>query len=199
MDEQQTATRELVERMLRATGLTPSELAERAGLAASTLTRFLNKPVKHTLSARTLAKLSAASGVPVPAVVVGAHVGRGAPLPSPGGTGPVSADPMVRRLRAARIAYGDIDVAASAIGVSPETLREYESGERPIPNDFLLRFSEVTGCPLDWIFLGKITAAMSAEMAVRIALADPEMAALAASGPVMSAEASRKPARRRKE
>lgn len=49
--------------MLRATGLRPSELAARAGLAPSTLTRFLNSPVKHTLSARTLSKLSEVSGV----------------------------------------------------------------------------------------------------------------------------------------
>ncbi|MBX9594311.1 MAG: helix-turn-helix domain-containing protein [Roseomonas sp.] len=69
MDDQQLATKALVEEMLRATGLTPSELAQRAGLAASTLTRFLNKPVKHTLSARTLDKLSRISGVAIPAIV----------------------------------------------------------------------------------------------------------------------------------
>ena len=71
MDAQQQATKELVLAMLAATELSPTELARAAGLAPSTLTRFLNSPVKHSLSARTLAKLSATSGVAVPSSVQG--------------------------------------------------------------------------------------------------------------------------------
>ncbi|ONG52211.1 hypothetical protein BKE38_14910 [Pseudoroseomonas deserti] len=70
MDEQQQAAKALLERMLRTTGLTPSELARAAKLTPSTLTRFLNSPVRHTLSARTLTKLSAYSGVAVPPAVL---------------------------------------------------------------------------------------------------------------------------------
>ncbi|WP_159996822.1 helix-turn-helix domain-containing protein [Roseomonas sp. 18066] len=70
MDEQQRAAKALLERMLAATGLTPSELARAAKLTPSTLTRFLNSPVRHTLSARTLGKLSSYSGVAVPAAVL---------------------------------------------------------------------------------------------------------------------------------
>jgi transcriptional regulator with XRE-family HTH domain len=65
MDERQKSVRDLVERMLAASELDPTGLARAAGLSASTLTRFLNSPVKHTLSARTLQKLSKASGVEV--------------------------------------------------------------------------------------------------------------------------------------
>lgn len=68
MIDHRSSARLLVEHMLGQTGWTASELARRAGLAPSTLTRFLNSPVKHSLSARTLARLSAASGMAVPLV-----------------------------------------------------------------------------------------------------------------------------------
>ncbi|HEY4254602.1 MAG TPA: S24 family peptidase [Roseomonas sp.] len=64
--DQQKAVRELVQRMLAETGLTLTELARRAGVSSTTLTRFMNKDVKHTLSMSTLGKLSVASGVGVP-------------------------------------------------------------------------------------------------------------------------------------
>jgi transcriptional regulator with XRE-family HTH domain len=66
-DDQQAAMRTLIRLMMEATGLDATSLARRAGMAPSTLTRFLNQPVKHLLTARTLAKLAKASGVPVPA------------------------------------------------------------------------------------------------------------------------------------
>lgn len=65
-DPQQKRVRELVELMLEATGMSPTELARQAGVSGSTLTRFLHdRGVKHTLSTRTLGKLSVASGVPL--------------------------------------------------------------------------------------------------------------------------------------
>jgi transcriptional regulator with XRE-family HTH domain len=67
IDEQQAAIRGLIHLMMEASGLDATSLARAAGLAPSTLTRFLNQPVKHLLTARTLAKLSAATGVSVPA------------------------------------------------------------------------------------------------------------------------------------
>jgi transcriptional regulator with XRE-family HTH domain len=45
--------------MLRSSGLDPTALARRAGIAPSTLTRFLNKPVDYILSTSTLLKLAA--------------------------------------------------------------------------------------------------------------------------------------------
>jgi transcriptional regulator with XRE-family HTH domain len=63
MDAEQERTRRLVEEMLRVTSLTPTELARKAGLSPSTLTRFLNSSeAKHALSNRTLQKLAEASG-----------------------------------------------------------------------------------------------------------------------------------------
>lgn len=66
IDEQRAAIRDLVQLMMERTGLDSTGLARLAGLAPSTVTRFLNSPVKHLLTARTLAKLSEASGVAVP-------------------------------------------------------------------------------------------------------------------------------------
>lgn len=61
LDNDQAVAKAVVESILKTTGLTPTELARKAGLTPSTLTRFLNKPVNHSLSARTLAKLKAVS------------------------------------------------------------------------------------------------------------------------------------------
>src|ERR1035441_4845347 len=66
IDEQQAAVRDLIRRMMDETGLDATGLARAAGIAPSTLSRFLYQPVKHLLTARTLAKLSRVSGVPVP-------------------------------------------------------------------------------------------------------------------------------------
>lgn len=57
MDEFQQEARALVERIMQDLGVTATELARGAGVTPSTLTRFLNKDVKHTLSAKTVAKL----------------------------------------------------------------------------------------------------------------------------------------------
>lgn len=60
MNRSQIATRAFVHKTLERTGLTATELARRAGLAPSTLNRFLNsEDVKHTLSARTLMRIAA--------------------------------------------------------------------------------------------------------------------------------------------
>lgn len=46
------------------TGLAPSALAKKAGVSAPTLTVFLNNPeAKHALSARTVSKIEAATGM----------------------------------------------------------------------------------------------------------------------------------------
>lgn len=66
IDDQQEAQRELVRRMMRETGLDATGLARASGVAPSTLSRFLYQAVKHLLTARTLAKLSTFSSIPVP-------------------------------------------------------------------------------------------------------------------------------------
>lgn len=83
---------------------------------------------------------------------------------------------MARRLKAALFGYtNDPGRAAEKLGVSPEVLQEYTTGRRPLDDAFLTRFAAVTGCPLAWIFLGKITSEMHPRMAARIALADPDL------------------------
>jgi hypothetical protein len=55
----QDETRRLVRAMMALTNLTASGLARAAGLTPSTLNRFMNKDVGHTLSSRTLLALMA--------------------------------------------------------------------------------------------------------------------------------------------
>lgn len=63
MDLEQAEARRIVEKLLRISGLAPTQLARKAGLAPSTLNRFLNTPnVKHTLSFKTIKKLTQATG-----------------------------------------------------------------------------------------------------------------------------------------
>jgi hypothetical protein len=62
MDETQEATRRFVGAILRATGWTPYRLAkETDGLSHTTISRFLNSDVTHTLSSRTLDKIRGAA------------------------------------------------------------------------------------------------------------------------------------------
>ncbi len=52
--------KQLIEALTEWSGLSPSQAAKKAGLTPSTLTRPLNQPVKHRLSAPTLDKLKEA-------------------------------------------------------------------------------------------------------------------------------------------
>lgn len=70
IDPLQAAVRRWLGEVLAATGLSPTRLAQECGLAPSTLVRFLNDAeVKHTLSARTIAKVAARTGMPAPAEI----------------------------------------------------------------------------------------------------------------------------------
>ena len=67
MDPEQEQVRQFVKRLLELSGLKPTQLARKADLAPTTVTRFLNsKDAKHTISARTLIKLVEASGLTWP-------------------------------------------------------------------------------------------------------------------------------------
>ena len=81
-DPLQDAARKYVGAVSAATGWDFTTIARRAGLSSSTLTRFMNNPdIRHVLSARSIAKIAAASGVPVPPEL------GGAASTSSGGTG----------------------------------------------------------------------------------------------------------------
>jgi phage repressor protein C with HTH and peptisase S24 domain len=60
-DRSQDDVRRWVRQLSELTGWSPSQLATQAGLAASTLNRFLNAPVKHNLSTTTINKLRGAA------------------------------------------------------------------------------------------------------------------------------------------
>ncbi len=94
-DKLQEAARRFIAAVSAATGWNYTTIARRAGLASTTVTRFMNEPdVRHMLSARSLAKIAAISSVPVPPELGGTVplVGEGdreftpspAPIPPPG-------------------------------------------------------------------------------------------------------------------
>jgi SOS-response transcriptional repressor LexA len=61
-DKTQSATKEAVAAIVEVLGCTSTQLAREAGVVPSTLNRFLNSEnVKHTLSARTIEKISEAA------------------------------------------------------------------------------------------------------------------------------------------
>lgn len=64
MDDEQKAQRRLIQRLLNYTQTDATNLARLAGVAHTTLTRFLNKEGDQLLSNRTIAKLMRASGLP---------------------------------------------------------------------------------------------------------------------------------------
>jgi phage repressor protein C with HTH and peptisase S24 domain len=69
-----------VDALIRETGLDLTNLARRAGVSSTTLTRFHNDPhYNNSLSARTLKKLSDVTGIPLPPSLGGAA--NGAPMP----------------------------------------------------------------------------------------------------------------------
>lgn len=72
MFDPREAIRQYVRAVMAETGLDATTLARRVGLAPSTLTRFLNDTrASHTLSTRTLQKLSAYSALPLPMALGG--------------------------------------------------------------------------------------------------------------------------------
>ncbi|HTP85080.1 MAG TPA: S24 family peptidase [Alphaproteobacteria bacterium] len=72
-DKLQEAARRFIAAVSAATGWNYTTIARRAGLASTTVTRFMNEPdVRHMLSARSLAKIAAISSVPVPPELGGA-------------------------------------------------------------------------------------------------------------------------------
>src|SRR5690349_8457032 len=69
-----------VDALMRETGLDLTNLARRAGVSSTTLTRFHNDPrYNNSLSARTLKKLRDVTGVPMPPSLGGAPNGAAAP------------------------------------------------------------------------------------------------------------------------
>jgi len=97
------------------TGLTPTALARRAGLAPSTLNKFLNDDrVDHCLSVTTVGKIARASGQPLP-------------IPAPGATEGARTVPVVGYVGAGATIYpmddhpmgGGLEEAEAPPGIEP--------------------------------------------------------------------------------
>lgn len=71
---------DLVRTMLERTGLKPSQLAHKAGIAPSTLNKQFDGTAPNILSVTTLMKLSQASGVPIPWLPAGSGSVRDVPI-----------------------------------------------------------------------------------------------------------------------
>jgi len=88
IDFHQAAARAYVRQVLARTGWDGTTLARRAGLAPTTVTRFLNNAsVKHSLSARSLSKIAGVSGLPLPGALTGAPGGGPDDSPAAGQPG----------------------------------------------------------------------------------------------------------------
>lgn len=147
MDEHQASARALVEKMIAAANTDATGLARLAGLSPSTLTRFMNNSdVKHTLSARTLAKLSAASGVPVPLTMV-----EETPDETP------HKREIGDRLRLAREALGyGLREFARLHNIDFTKLSHWEKGKHYPDPQFIAVLWERHRINADWIYLGEI-------------------------------------------
>jgi transcriptional regulator with XRE-family HTH domain len=83
---------------------------------------------------------------------------------------------MARRLRMARTAFKDDRAAvARLLGINKKVLDAYEVGRNFPDERTLVIFSDIVGCPIDWIFRGLMTSRMSLEMAARIAALEPSL------------------------
>jgi phage repressor protein C with HTH and peptisase S24 domain len=91
MDATQRAARAYVRGVIESSGWSASELARRCAVAPSTFNRFLHSErATHTLSARTLAKVAQASGVPLPAALGGAGAPAAGARALPAGARPAA-------------------------------------------------------------------------------------------------------------
>lgn len=83
---------------------------------------------------------------------------------------------IARRLRAARIAYEpNAAEVARRLEIDPRVLSKYEKGGLFPDELFVVRFCELTGCPADFLYLGRITQEMDSRLAARIGVIDPEL------------------------
>ena len=74
-DPHRDAALTYVARVLEHTGWSASVLAAKAGVAQTTITRFRDVKTTHSLSARTLSKISLAAGLPLPPALGGGVAG----------------------------------------------------------------------------------------------------------------------------
>ncbi|WP_122039332.1 helix-turn-helix transcriptional regulator [Asaia bogorensis] len=85
-------------------------------------------------------------------------------------------DAVRERLVAAIGAYGisQADLARK-LNVSSQQVNGYVKGKNYPDEFFIVRFCDLTGCTLDWLYRGLMSSAMPVELAVHIALENPTL------------------------
>ncbi|WP_186807686.1 helix-turn-helix domain-containing protein [Swaminathania salitolerans] len=85
-------------------------------------------------------------------------------------------DAVRERLVAAISAYGisQADLARK-LNVSSQQVNGYVKGKNYPDEFFIVRFCDLTGCTLDWLYRGLMSSAMPVELAVHIALENPTL------------------------
>jgi SOS-response transcriptional repressor LexA len=107
-----------VDLLVRETGLDLTNLARRAGISSTTLTRFHNQPAyRNSLSGRTLKKLSDATGIPLPAELGGGGDTAPRVFTALHSAGPAPRDlPVLGTFRGAKETYYfDVDAEPSRV------------------------------------------------------------------------------------
>ncbi|WP_336945311.1 helix-turn-helix transcriptional regulator [Asaia sp. HN010] len=85
-------------------------------------------------------------------------------------------DAVRERLVAAVSAYGISQAdLARRLGVSSQQVNGYIKGRNYPDELFIVRFCDLTGCTLDWLYRGLMSSAMPVELAVHIALENPRL------------------------
>lgn len=98
-----------------------------------------------------------------------------------------------RRLKAARLAYEPNAAAvARALGISPQTMNKYEQGTIFPDELFLVKFCDLTGVPMDFIFRGRFPQEMPVVLAARIGVMDPDLVPSPGQSAAMAAQALEK-------
>lgn len=161
INEQREQQRRLVDRMAAALNTDYTGLARIAGVAASTITRFMNSNVEHLLTTRTLAKLENA-----------AHLGvQSATAPFPRHVG--------QRMRMARQAMAPDtpdDKVAAVIGWSEDQMRQIFAGAAAPSWDEFRSFTRRMRVTSDFLLFGSLEG-LSVRAEARLLAAFPSLVA----------------------
>lgn len=144
MEPSREEIKQWLQAILARTGETPSALARRAGLATTTLTRFMNDPDAPMLGLRSIAKIAEAAGAGPVGVPVTGVAPLTVPPPEAAPYHDTGADPVMHNGIAAMIrAQNDLEPWISqsemlaAAGVLPGDVLLVDPAARPATGDIV--------------------------------------------------------------
>lgn len=171
MHKKRQAVLDLLDRMAKAVNKDLSGLARSAGLAPSTLTRFVNGEATHILSTRTLSKLSEASGVPID--FDSGERSRNIPPPSLAWIAAARAQRM-KIVRATMAPTYSDEAVAELLDMPIDRLRHILEGKIDPTLDELDRFVRRMRITADFVLSGKFDG-MPRQSEARLIAAHPEL------------------------